>query len=195
MNEKNIGKCLTIGTCSIMGSSTQFTQFALAHYRALIKTIAQAPSYVFPSLVDDIHIMGPMNKITHTFDHLLTQLTLVGLRVKVLKCKLWSPLGFFPSIEIPHGCTLVRDGLSILGVPVGFQNFATHFLDGVLFQDMAHIDDLPLLGHVQVILGILSSCVIHRPYYLTQIVSPSSLMSFLTSFDRKVMQMCGGIMG
>ncbi len=26
MNEKNVGKCSTIGTCSTMGSSTQFTQ-------------------------------------------------------------------------------------------------------------------------------------------------------------------------
>jgi len=42
-----------------------------------------APNYIFPSLTDDTHIMGPMNEITRTFDHLLTQLTLVGLRVKV----------------------------------------------------------------------------------------------------------------
>jgi len=44
---------------------------------------------------------------------------------------------------------------------VGFQDFATHFLDEVLFQDMAHIDDLPLLENAQVVLGILSSCVVH----------------------------------
>jgi hypothetical protein len=30
-------------------------------------------------------------------------------------------------------------------VLVSFQNYATHFLDEVLFQDMAHIDDLPLM--------------------------------------------------
>jgi hypothetical protein len=29
-----------------------------------------------------------MNEIIHAFDHLLTQLALVGLRVKVSKCKL-----------------------------------------------------------------------------------------------------------
>jgi hypothetical protein len=52
-----------------------------------------------------------------------------------------------PSIEIPQGCTLVTDGLHILGVPVGFQNSATHFLDEVLFQNVVHIDDLPLLGN------------------------------------------------
>jgi hypothetical protein len=59
-----------------------------------------APIYVFPSLTDDTHIMGPMNEIIRAFDHLSTQLALVGLRVKVLKCKFWSPLRFSPSIKI-----------------------------------------------------------------------------------------------
>jgi hypothetical protein len=73
--------------------------------------------------------MGSMNEIIPTFDHLSTQLTLVGLKVKLSKCKLWSPLGFSLSIEIPHGCSLVIDGLCILGVLVGSQDFVTHFLD------------------------------------------------------------------
>jgi len=33
--------------------------FALAHYRTFLETIAWAPNYVFPSLVNDIHIVGP----------------------------------------------------------------------------------------------------------------------------------------
>jgi hypothetical protein len=70
--------------------------------------------------MDDTHIVGPLIEVTHIFYHLLTQLALIGLRVKVLKCKLWSPLGISPSIEIPQGCTLVIDGLLILDVLVGF---------------------------------------------------------------------------
>jgi len=50
---------------------------------------------------------------------------------------------------------------------MGFQDFAMHFLDDVLFQDVAHIDDLRLLGDAQVILGILASCVTYLPSYLT----------------------------
>jgi hypothetical protein len=46
-----------------------------------------------------------------------------------------------------------------LGVPTSFQDFATHFLDENLSHDVAHIDDLSLLGDAQVALGILSSCV------------------------------------
>jgi len=121
--------------------------FILAHYQALLETIAQAPNYVFPSLVDDIRIVGPMNEITSASDHLLTQLTQVGIKIKVSKCKLWNPSGIFLGIEIPQGYTLVINGLCILGVLIDSQDFAMHFLDEVLSQDMVHINDLPLLGN------------------------------------------------
>jgi len=93
---------------TIIGSSLGMRQgdplggllFDLAHYQTFLKTIVWAPNYVYPSLMDDIHIVGPMNEITHAFDHLSTQLTLVGLKVKVLKCKIWSPSRIFPGIEI-----------------------------------------------------------------------------------------------
>jgi hypothetical protein len=46
--------------------------FALAHYQAFLKTIAYGPSYVFPFLANDTHIMHPMNEIVLTFSHLST---------------------------------------------------------------------------------------------------------------------------
>jgi hypothetical protein len=46
--------------------------FALAHYWALLATITWALSRVFPSLVDDTHIVGPLSKIILAFDHLST---------------------------------------------------------------------------------------------------------------------------
>jgi len=78
----------------------------------------------------------------------------------VSKCKLWNPSRIFLGIEILKGYTLVINGLCNLGVLTGFQIFVTHFLDEVLFQDVVHMDNLPLLGNAQVALGILSSCVI-----------------------------------
>jgi len=79
---------------------------------------------------------------------------------------------------------------------MSFQNFATHFLDEALFQDVVHIDDLLLLGDTHIALGILTSCVTHKPLYLTWIVPPSSSFLFLlASFNKRVMQVCGDIMG
>jgi len=73
----------------------------------------------------------------------------------------WSPSRIFLSIEIFQGCILVTYGLHILVVPMGSQNFATHFLDETLSQDMAHINDLSLLGDTRVVLDILFSCATH----------------------------------
>ncbi len=87
--------------------------FVLTHYRAFLKIIAQVSSYVFPSLTDDTHIMGLMSKIIFSFYHLSTQLALVGLKVKVLECRLWNPFGISSSIKIHKGCALVIDGLCI----------------------------------------------------------------------------------
>jgi hypothetical protein len=104
----------------------------------------------------------------------------------MLECKFWNTLGIFLGIEIPHGYTLVTNGFHILGVLMGSHDFATHFLDEVLFQDMPHIDDLPLLGNVEVPFGILFLCVVHRPFYLTWTISPSSFLSLLASFNKKI---------
>ncbi len=82
---------------------------------------------------------------------------------------------------------MVTNGLCILGMPMGFQDFATHFLDEVLFQDVVHINDLPLLGNTQIALGILSSCVVRRPSYLTwTVVFFSSFLLLLVRFDKKI---------
>ncbi len=51
--------------------------------------------------MDDTHIMGFISEITYAFDHLSTQLTLIGLKVKVSKCKLLNPSGIFLGLEIP----------------------------------------------------------------------------------------------
>jgi hypothetical protein len=58
-------------------------------------------------------------------------LTLNPTKVKVSKHKLWNLSKISPAIEIPQCCTLVTYGLCILGVLMGFQNFAMHFLDEV----------------------------------------------------------------
>jgi hypothetical protein len=78
------------------------------------------------------------------------------------------------------------------GCVSGFSRLVTYFLDGALFQDVAHIDNLPFLGNSQVTLGILSSCVNRQPYLIRTIL-PFSFLSFLASFNKKVVQVCGDI--
>jgi len=51
---------------------------------------------------------------------------------------------------------------------MGFQDFAMHFLDEALFQDVVHINDFSILGDAHVTLCILFSCVARQPFNLTR---------------------------
>jgi hypothetical protein len=102
----------------------------------------------------------------------------------------------FLSINIPWGCTLDINDLHILGMPMGSQDFALHFLDETLCQDVVHIDDIFLLRNAQVDLGILSSCVACRLSYFTWTIPPSSsFLSLLAGFKKRVMQVFEDIIG
>ncbi len=78
-------------------------------------------------------------------------------------------------------------GLHILGVLTGSQDFATHFLNEVLFQDSAHINDLSFLGDTQVTLGILSSYVVQSTFLFHTDNISFFLLFFLSGFNKKVM--------
>ncbi len=68
-----------------------------------------------------------------------------------------------------------------MGVLVSSQDFVAHF---------------PLLEDTQVVLGILSPCVVCQFFYLTQTISLSFFILFLlVNFDKRFMQVCEDIMG
>jgi hypothetical protein len=58
-----------------------------------------------------------------------------------------------------------------------------------------HIDDILVLGDAQVALGILTSCVVHQPFYSTRTIPPYSFLFLLVGFNKRVMQVYGDITG
>jgi hypothetical protein len=51
----------------MIGDPLGGTLFFLAHFCALRPTIVTHPTYVFPSLVDDTHIIGLASNVVPTF--------------------------------------------------------------------------------------------------------------------------------
>jgi hypothetical protein len=43
--------------------------FALAHFRALRHIVSHFPPYLFPSIVDDIHIIFPFSIVSFAYEH------------------------------------------------------------------------------------------------------------------------------
>jgi hypothetical protein len=54
--------------------------FALAHFKALCSIISHFPFCLFPSIVDDIHIIGPHppSIISFAYEHFQTKLHAIG---------------------------------------------------------------------------------------------------------------------
>jgi hypothetical protein len=105
-----------------------------------------------------------MNEISRAFDQLSTQLALFGQGVKVQALKSIKDLSRHKdSLGLHFG----HKWFTHFGFANGFLGLATHFLDEALFQDVMHVDNLPLLGNAHIVLGILFSCVVCRPSYFT----------------------------
>jgi hypothetical protein len=57
----------TMGTCQ--GDPLGGALFVLVHLKALHSTFNHFPSYLFPSIIDDIHIIDPLSIISSTYEH------------------------------------------------------------------------------------------------------------------------------
>jgi hypothetical protein len=55
--------------------------FVLAHFRALRSTINHFPSCLFPSIVDDIHIIDPLSIVSSTYEHFQIELRAMSLYI------------------------------------------------------------------------------------------------------------------
>ncbi len=77
--------------------------FILVHLRVLCTIAVIHPTCVFPSLVDDTHIVGPASTVVLAFLQLQKELSTVGPSVQPMKCVAWSPQGLDHFISLAHG--------------------------------------------------------------------------------------------
>ncbi len=77
-----------VDTCWVDPLASPF--FALAHFRVLCSSSNVFPSYLFPSLIHDTHILSLAHVVPLTFDHSIFQLAFVGLVVQPCKCLAWA---------------------------------------------------------------------------------------------------------
>jgi hypothetical protein len=53
--------------------------FVLIHFKALCFIVNHFPFCLFPSIVDDIHIRGPLSIVLFIYEHFKTKLCVIGL--------------------------------------------------------------------------------------------------------------------
>jgi hypothetical protein len=75
--------------------------FALAQFKVLRFTASHFPSYLFPYIVDDIHIVGLPSIVSFAFEHFQTTLCVIGFFIQPKKCVTWFLLGLPPNLKNP----------------------------------------------------------------------------------------------
>jgi hypothetical protein len=88
------------------------------------------------SIVNDIHIIGPLSIVSFTYEHFQTELHVIGLYIEPRKCVAWSPSCLPPNFNTPSQMITPLGGIKILGVPVSTPSFTSSFIKNVMFEDV-----------------------------------------------------------
>jgi hypothetical protein len=67
--------------------------FALAHFKVLSFTVSHFPFCLFPSIIDDTHIIGPLSIVSYAYEYFQIKLHVIGFSIQPQKCITWSPFG------------------------------------------------------------------------------------------------------
>jgi hypothetical protein len=90
------GKCLQFDVTMIpfamethQGDPLGMVLFTLTHFRALCFISSCFPSYLFPSITNDMHIIGPHSIISSTYEHFQIKFHVIGFFIQPQKCVAW----------------------------------------------------------------------------------------------------------
>jgi hypothetical protein len=126
-----------------------------------------------------------MSEIILSFDHLLTQLFRIGLKVKVLMCKLWNPSWIFLNINIFQRLHFGHRWLTHFGFVSGFLKLCHAFFErgfilrfGTYWQSSSFGRCTSCFGH------FVHMCRSSTFLFHSNNTSFSSLLFFLVGFHR-----------
>ena len=81
------------------------------------------------------------------------------------KCVAWSPAGLRAFGVLPEGVSYATEGIRLLGVPLGTEEYVGGFMSSALEEDRRGLDQLERLGDPQVNIRILTQVFAQRPSY------------------------------
>ncbi len=169
--------------------------FDLTHFRALHSIVNHFPSCLFPSIIDDTHIISPLSIISSTYEHFYIEFYVIGLSIQPQRCVTSPPSSLPPNFNIPSLFTTPFEKIRVLGVSLGTLTFTSSFIKYALLEDVRHVDLLLKMGDVQMAFGILTHCFVQHPLYFLWCTPPSSIFTKShISFDSYLFQMFGHLL-
>ncbi|CAI7863158.1 unnamed protein product [Closterium sp. NIES-53] len=127
---------------------------------------------LFLSYADDTYILGPAARLLEAFGLLREGMQGVGLEVQAPKCRFWVWEAFDSVQEMPLGMQRVEEGLTVVGIPIGAEDWEVARLWEQLRQLQTPLPWLPLLDHPQMASHLLAISFSAQPMYLARTVPP-----------------------
>ncbi|CAI5464747.1 unnamed protein product [Closterium sp. Yama58-4] len=150
--------------------------FAFTQQLVMEPTKMEYADLLFLSYADDTYILGPRERVLAAYEALRERLDGLGLEVQPHKCKLWErgrdQDGEERNETVPPGMQQTWTGLTVVGVPIGEEDWEVASLRRRLTELHAPVPWLPLLDHPQIASHLLAIAVSARPIYLTRTMPP-----------------------
>ncbi|CAI6005397.1 unnamed protein product [Closterium sp. NIES-64] len=145
--------------------------FTFTQQQVMESVIREFRDILFLSYADDIYILGPAARILEAFGVLRERLEWVGLEVQAHKCRFWEREGGDVERALPLGMQRM-EGLTVVGVPIGEEDWEVARLRERLRQLQGPLPWLPLLDHPEMASHLLAIAVSARPMYLARTMPP-----------------------
>jgi hypothetical protein len=109
--------------------------FVLVHFKTLRSIINRLPSCLFPSIVENIHIIDTFTT-SSIYEHFQTELNVISkLLIQVQECVAWSLFSLsFDVFNTPSHFITPSKGINVLGVPFGTSSFTSSFIKYALLE-------------------------------------------------------------
>ena len=143
------------------------------------------------AFMDDLTLVGPLKEIKENFIWLKTELAKIGLDVNLIKSELLVkghvvvPPDFLEDPEL-QGIVITREGLKVIGVPFGTEEYQKTFLNTLLKDlktDLKKILELESLQHQFL---LLHHCWSRKPSYLLRCLDTKLTIPFTQQLNKSL---------
>ncbi|KAK3252223.1 hypothetical protein CYMTET_38466 [Cymbomonas tetramitiformis] len=169
---------------------------AVALQPALQATLNEHPDVFIMAYLDDIHILGPPDKVRAAYDTIVPLLIAAGLELNVPKSTVFCPDGACPEFEdvvdeagtpMP-GAVVPLPGVKVLGIPVGSDQWVADKCVEMALAAGAILPKLARLDDPQVQLLLLRFCAHPRFMHLVPGVPPHLLAHGALAHDNGIQE-------
>ncbi|CAI5987433.1 unnamed protein product [Closterium sp. NIES-64] len=124
--------------------------FAFTQQQVMASVIRGFRDILFLSYADDTYILGPAARILEAFGVLRERLEWVGLEVQAHKCRFWDV-----ERALPLGMQRVEEGLTLVGVPIGEEDWEPSATAKALARAMGTL--ALVIGTLALVMGHLAA--------------------------------------